>query len=81
LRAAVLDGTGYNLNFEVEQIQMPLQTLEIPKESLNKNLKDPRKPNSHAGLEPFWPVWSGTVAFPPGDVPSVHPLPLPPAAF
>lgn len=81
LREAVLESTGYDLNFEVEQIEMPLQTLEVPIESFNKKLQDPQKPNNHAGLEPFWPVLSGTLAFSPSDVPPVYPLPLPPAAF
>ncbi len=83
LRAAVLKGTGYELSFEVEQIQMPFQGLEVEVQRFNKKLDEPKKPNIHAGLQQFWPCFSGTVAFSPDDVPPVFPMPLslPPPPF
>lgn len=80
LNRAVQAATGYDLNFEVEQIEMPFADL-TPPQSLNKKLKTPRKPSIHAGLEPFWPCFSGTIAFCPDDVPPVFPLPLPDPLF
>jgi hypothetical protein len=77
LAAAVLEETGYRLNFEVERILMPLGGLEESAAPFNKKCNEPRKPNIHEGLEPFWPCFSGTVAFASDDVPPVFPLPLP----
>lgn len=76
LNRAVQVATGYDLIFEVEQIEMPFADI-TPAQSFNKKLNDPRKPNIHEGLQPFWPCKSGTVAFSPDDVPPVFPLPLP----
>lgn len=78
LKTAVLKETGYLLNFDVEQIKMPLEDLDLPTMFFNTNKPEPSKPSIHAGLESFWPVGSGTVAFSPCDVPPVYPLPLPP---
>ncbi len=77
LRAAVLEGTGYDLNFEVEKIQMPLTCLDIPEQFFNEKEDFTKKPNSDKYLQPFWPVWSGTMALSAEDVPPVFPLPLP----
>ena len=77
LRAAVSAATGYDLTFEVEQIQIPMPKIELDP-LFNKNLTKTRKPNIHQGFEAFWPVMSGTIAFPSAAVPPVFPIPLPP---
>lgn len=77
LTAAVEAETGYHLNFEVEQIQMPLEGLGTPESLFNEKFKNPLEANIHAGLEPFWPISSGTIPLSPCSVPPVYPLPLP----
>lgn len=81
LRAAVQKDTGYDLTFEVEQIQMPFEGLEVDGQRFNIKLKEAKNPNTHVGLQPFWPCFSGTVAFCADDVPPVFPLSLPPPPF
>jgi hypothetical protein len=75
LRSAVLKSTGFDLTFDVEQIQMPLEDLTL-ESSFNKKFEEPSKPSADGGFEGFWPVMSGTIAFSPDDVPPVFPRPL-----
>jgi hypothetical protein len=76
LRSAVLQFTGFDLIFDVEKIEMPLEDLAL-KSSFNKKFEEPSKPRTDADFEAFWPVKSGTIAFSSDDVPPVFPLPLP----
>lgn len=76
LSRAVELATGYDLNFEIERIELPLADI-TPLQSFNKKHSDLRKPSIHAGLQPFWPCKSGAIVFFPDDVPPVFPLPLP----
>ena len=76
LEQKVLEATGYDLTFEVEQIQIPMADIEGQK-ALNKKLETPLQASIHAGLGPFWPCFWGTIPFGRGDVPPVFPVPLP----
>ena len=76
LRRAVLDTTGYNLTFEVEQIQLPLADLSLT-DLVNIKLNSPRKPSTHAAFDLLSAYLSGTMAFSEYEVPPVFPLPLP----
>jgi len=76
LRQAVLHDTGYDLRFEVEQIESPMGRLLqlFCTKSVNQE-----KVNSNKYLDHFWPISLGTlVAWTPEDVPPVNPIPLPP---
>ena len=76
LRQAVLHDTGYDLHFEVEQIESPVGRLFqlFCTKSVNQE-----KGNSNKYLDHFWPISLGTlVAWTLEDVPPVYPLPLPP---
>lgn len=76
LRSAVLQSTGFDLTFDVEKIEMPLEDLAL-ESSFNKKFEEPSKASADAGFEAFWPVMSGTIAFSCCDVPPVFPRPLP----
>jgi len=77
LQFEVLEKIGYDLIFDIEQIEMPFKDLESV-DMYNKKLTHLRNANIHAGLETFWPIKSGSVGFSPEDLPPVFPLPLPP---